>query len=658
LDPVDSVAFSRDGKQVLTGSWDHTARLWDAASGKEIRRFEGHSEWITSVAFSRDSKQVLTGSSDCTSRIWDAATGKELCALVSFTNGEWAVVDSAGRFDAFNGGDVEGLHWVIGNEPIELVQLKERYYDPGLLAKKLGFNKEPLRKVEAFDNPKLFPEVKLTPPAPGQTRFDIRLTNRGGGIGRVVVKINGKELTADARGATPDPNAATLSIPLELANDPRLVPGGKNEIVVQAFNADGYMSSRGMRIPLVDPRPKKVVPEKPDVWALVVGISHYQSDHIKLTYPAKDADDFATGLQVVAARLVGPDKVHLTKLTSPPPEAATQPDAAHRPTRDNLLTALQALQDPTRVKPDDIVVVYLAGHGVNGSGSDDKYYFLTCDAQSAEPSDPEVRKQWAISDQDLTYWIKTSPAKHQVMILDTCASGKLIDNLTKPRDIPSSQERAFERLKDRTGLHILAGCAANQESFEASPYGQGVLTYSLLLGMRGAALKEDQYVDVETLFSFAVNEVPLLAQGFGIQRPQIASPNGSSFEIGQVTAEDKSHIPLQAVRPLVVRTSFHDKDAVIDVLDLGPQVDDVLRNISYQENAPLMWVERKTPGAYQVAGQYSVAGERVSVDVHLVSADGKGVTFPVEGEKSKMVDFARKIAAEIQKRLPAPKGQP
>jgi hypothetical protein len=39
----------------------------------------------------------------------------------------WAVVDSAGRFDASSGGDVAGLHWVVGSEPIALNQLKERY---------------------------------------------------------------------------------------------------------------------------------------------------------------------------------------------------------------------------------------------------------------------------------------------------------------------------------------------------------------------------------------------------------------------------------------------------------------------------------------------------------------------------------------------------
>jgi WD40 repeat protein len=60
LGQVSSVAFSPDGKLVLTGSWDKTAQLWETGSGKQIGILEGHSGRVTSVAFSPDARLAIT----------------------------------------------------------------------------------------------------------------------------------------------------------------------------------------------------------------------------------------------------------------------------------------------------------------------------------------------------------------------------------------------------------------------------------------------------------------------------------------------------------------------------------------------------------------------------------------------------------------------
>ena len=60
-----------DGKRVVTASYDKTARIWDAESGKEIAVLKGHNIIVHTAAFSADGKWVVTASHDKTARIWD-----------------------------------------------------------------------------------------------------------------------------------------------------------------------------------------------------------------------------------------------------------------------------------------------------------------------------------------------------------------------------------------------------------------------------------------------------------------------------------------------------------------------------------------------------------------------------------------------------------
>ena len=80
-----AVAFSPDGTRILTGSVDHTAWVWDAATGKTIATLAGHTDWVTAVAFSQDGARILTGSKDNTARLWDAATGTAVATLAGHT---------------------------------------------------------------------------------------------------------------------------------------------------------------------------------------------------------------------------------------------------------------------------------------------------------------------------------------------------------------------------------------------------------------------------------------------------------------------------------------------------------------------------------------------------------------------------------------------
>jgi hypothetical protein len=213
----------------------------------------------------------------------------------------------------------------------------------------------------------------------------------------------------------------------------------------------------------------------------------------------------------------------------------------------------------------------------------------------------------------------------QVLILDTCAAGAAATSLIAKRDLPSDQIRAIERLKDRTGFFVLMGSAANKVSYEATQYGQGLLTYSLLQGLKGARLRENQFADVNLLFGYAQDTVPEMAKYIGgIQRPLIIAPDtSSSFDIGRFTAAEQSQIKLAALKPLILKPVLQNKDLDYDDLELTLMLREELRNASFTVDAetfetPIVFVDAdEMVDAIRPSGSYIVKGNVVTVTIRL-----------------------------------------
>ena len=72
---VNCVAFSPDGRRVITGSSEDLGIIWDAATGKRITTTGRHTNNVHSVAFTPDGRRVITGEREELVMMWDAATG-------------------------------------------------------------------------------------------------------------------------------------------------------------------------------------------------------------------------------------------------------------------------------------------------------------------------------------------------------------------------------------------------------------------------------------------------------------------------------------------------------------------------------------------------------------------------------------------------------
>lgn len=109
---VLAVAFSPDGKLLATTDGDNTAKLWDAATGRELNTLRGHTQIIEDIAFSPDGNFLATVSDDKTAKIWEVESGKELFTLTGHTdNILWSVSFSRDGKLLATGGETEAKIW-------------------------------------------------------------------------------------------------------------------------------------------------------------------------------------------------------------------------------------------------------------------------------------------------------------------------------------------------------------------------------------------------------------------------------------------------------------------------------------------------------------------------------------------------------------------
>jgi len=93
-DPLNRASFSPDGRLVVTASFDNTARLWETSTGRSLKELRGHTGAILMASFSPDGKLLVTPSYDKTARVWDVSTGQTLAILQGHTGRLWSAAFS------------------------------------------------------------------------------------------------------------------------------------------------------------------------------------------------------------------------------------------------------------------------------------------------------------------------------------------------------------------------------------------------------------------------------------------------------------------------------------------------------------------------------------------------------------------------------------
>lgn len=602
------LAASRDANRILIAGGG-TAAIWDRQAAKPIRSYAG----LYSVADLSPDGRWLVGRVGEALHAWNVESSDAPALIYSFADGSWAVTDEAGRYDTGDPNRSPGLHWVLGSEVIELGQLKTQFYTRGLLARSLQ-GKRLLDVGGGIGALAPRPLVTVRPVDAGARELHVTLIDAGGGLGPVTVLVNGKPLPEQVAPPTPYPTGPVeLTIPLTGAV---WLPGVENDIEVVVENAVDRVPARPRGVKVVAAAGDSSPP--PSFHALVVGTGEFpfSSGALNLKFPAQDARAMATALRIGASRLVGADRVHIRVLES---DAA---DPARQPTKANIVRDLGEIAKAAGGR--DTVLVFFAGHGVTHGR---EYLYLTQDATSADLSNAAVRAARAFGSSELEHWLRAEiRALKYVVILDTCAAGaaaQALAGLALARESDDDvQVRAVAQLKAATGSFVLMGSAADKVSYEASQYGQGLLTYALLQAMRGElALQDGNYLMAADWLTYAVRRVRDLAHDIGIvQEPELSAPAASkNFQVARLNDDDKLSIPVAQPRPQVLRVICVDENDA-DPDGLEPLIRARLRGLVQAGSAAIVYLDTvvsELPGGFipRVRYQRTEAGWRATVRV-------------------------------------------
>ena len=162
---------------------------------------------------------------------------------------------------------------------------------------------------------------------------------------------------------------------------------------------------------------------------------------------------------------------------------------------------------------------------------------------------------------------------------------------------------------------------------------------------------QSEFVDVLPLLNFARERVPQIAAGIGgIQEPKVFSPYGAeSFDIGQVTEDVRTNIPLAQAKPMFVRSTFIDVDESEDQIGLSKLIDSELneRSVSGARGGSLVFLDVKDfPEAYKLSGTYKKHGDTFVLNMRIrsVEFDKKSALLATSID-----DLKKQILSEIDK---------
>jgi hypothetical protein len=584
---VNCLKFNADGTLLVSGSTDKMVKLWDVEKKTQISTLRGHSNAVLSLDIDPTDRFLVSsaghhqGFGESEIMLWDLKSKKEKWSIMG-NDGYTSKVKFVGKYIVSIGNDpvvrmfdLENgalklsfvpfdtlnfilyasdnyyvstkesnllIHFVKGLKVYSFENFDLKFNRPDIILKRTGstnqqildgYRKMYLKRLKraGFQEKDLFTEMQ-TPQvailnerdidflqATNQLSVRVNLKDDNHLLKYLNVFVNSVPLYGSMGIALEKESGrsytTTITIPLN---------SGRNKIEISATNEKGVESNKELLEVLY------ADDSKPDLYLIPVCVEQYADSLMNLTYPVKD----------------GNDMISLFRKSNLFANVYATPLFNNQVTRSDFLALKKAV---AKSKPNDVVILFMAGHGLLDANFD--FNFVTYNVDMARLGET------AISFEDVTSVFDNVPARKRLVLIDACHSGEIdkdaieekameivrdskrvikvqnFDNIKKnvlnfynvSNTAVEMMEQMFSDLETGSGAYVIAAAAGNGYAFESDVWSNGVFTYSLLHGLANndADLNGDNAITVSEMKNFLIKNVVQLTNGR--QKPTCRNEN-------------------------------------------------------------------------------------------------------------------------------------
>ncbi|GAB4526584.1 MAG: hypothetical protein Tsb0019_28690 [Roseibium sp.] len=423
-------------------------------------------------------------------------------------NGEWLAYAPDGSFSSSLGG-TEGVYWSLGDNYVPFEGLRERFEQPGLIRKRLeaiasgngvSENDTPDVAPDVFEAPYKVtlksPETSTTEAETFLLELSVEKDSTSVPDPEIEYVLNGRKVLK-SRGFDEEAvfdGDETLGISRRFD----LLPG-RNVIEASLVWRDARIMTRTLEVTRSSKADVEQAVAGQALWFFGVGVSDYEISSQNLNFAHRDAEELARLMQQQEGRLF--DKVNTKILTN---EEATERNVR-----------IEMNEFLGKAAPDDVIVVFIAGHGV--TDEEQELYYMTHDADMSKP-------YTGMAVDRFRQYLENRPINQRALfLLDICHSGAAEGRVVA--------DDAVQSLTAGTGAVVFASSSGSQKSFEDEAFGggHGAFTAAILAGLSGPADQtvgnRDGLNSLQEMIVFTTSEVPKLTQGR--QRPTLPGMDNS-----------------------------------------------------------------------------------------------------------------------------------